>query len=272
MKKALLVTDGLHDISHIGNFIIRLHREAPICLTAAFLPQIVIANTWTYAYPLSAFYVPPIDDNDISSVDDTIAYFKQRCTTNGIAAKICRELKKDALPIVRRESRFADFLLLNNADYYNSLSFSTPNDYLRETLHAVECPVILIPEEAEYPETTILAYDGSASSAYAIRSFTTLFPHWCQLPAMLIYLSEHGDRHLPYQDKILDLAEAHFPNLTVRCISGKSPNEDEQWLKTKRPILVSGSFGRSGLSQLFRRSFAASLAEGKKIPLFIAHQ
>lgn len=273
MKKALFVTDGLHDISTAFEFISRMHAANPLMLTGAFLPQMDIANTWAYSSPDGAIYSPPIDDMDVAVVDENIADFKLHCDARGIRYRLHRELYKEALPTLRLESRFADIMFMCGQDYYNSLSFSTPSDYMRDILHDVECPVILVPEKGHYPESVVLAYDGSRSSAYAIRAFAALCPHWCTLPASLVYTTRHTPDEIPFESYILELAHAHFPQLSTYRVTAEARDDFAGWLtQRQRPIMVSGAFGRSGISQLFHHSFAAAIVADKKIPLFIAHQ
>jgi hypothetical protein len=45
------------------------------------------------------------------------------------------------------------------------------------------------------------------------------------------------------------------------------------WLEQKKNALfVTGSFGRSALSRLFKKSFIEDLFEDMRLPLFIAHR
>ena len=42
-------------------------------------------------------------------------------------------------------------------------------------------------------------------------------------------------------------------------------------MANKNAMLISGSFGRSAISQLLRRSFAEGVIEQRNMPVFIAH-
>lgn len=273
MKKALLVTDGMHNISNAFDFISRMHAVSPLMLAGAFLAQIDVGNTWVYAYPEGAIYSPPIDDEEVAIIDGNIEDFKHRCDARGIRYRVHRELYKEALPTLRLESRFADILFMCSQDYYNSLSNTIPSEYMRDILHDVECPVLLVPEQAHYPESIVLAYDGSRSAAYAIRSFANLCPQWTKLPAYLVYTTRDTPDEIPFQEYAMELAHAHFPQLSTYRLTGENGDDFSAWLsQRKNPVLVTGAFGRSGLSQLFRHSFAAAVVADKKIPVFIAHQ
>jgi nucleotide-binding universal stress UspA family protein len=42
--------------------------------------------------------------------------------------------------------------------------------------------------------------------------------------------------------------------------------------KKRSALLVSGSYGRSGLSQLFKKSFVNEIIAEHRLPVFIAHK
>ncbi|WP_301923889.1 hypothetical protein [Ferruginibacter sp.] len=43
-------------------------------------------------------------------------------------------------------------------------------------------------------------------------------------------------------------------------------------MKKKSAILVSGSYGRSGISQIFKNSFIQNIIAEHRLPVFIAHK
>ena len=70
---------------------------------------------------------------------------------------------------------------------------------------------------------------------------------------------------------IEELAARHF-NLTITKLSSDNKNEITNWFyRQKDSMVVSGSFGRSGLSKLFIKSFVIDLIKENKTPVFIAH-
>ncbi len=148
-----------------------------------------------------------------------------------------------------------------------------PNEYLRMTLQEAECPVIVVPEDFSFPDRIVLAYDGSEDSVYAIRQFVLLFPELVKMPATLVYTTTKEHSGLPEKDYILELCARHFPDLTVKLLESTTRKQFGEWLN-ERPssLLVCGAFGRTDLSMMFRRSFAAGAIIDHQFPLFIAHR
>ena len=59
MKKVLLAFDGLHFSKGAFEFARRLNELEPILLLGVFVPQVTIANLWSYAAPENApLFIP----------------------------------------------------------------------------------------------------------------------------------------------------------------------------------------------------------------------
>jgi len=69
------------------------------------------------------------------------------------------------------------------------------------------------------------------------------------------------------------LAARHFKDLTITTIYQKKDGSIADWLKGQdNPLVVSGSFGRSGLSEFFRKNFVLHVIKEGLAPAFIAHR
>ena len=118
----------------------------------------------------------------------------------------------------------------------------------------------------------MLAYDGSAASVFAIKQFASLFPELCNRKTILIYAGEEKDK-IPDQVLIEELAVRHFKDLTITKLVANNREALYNWFYPhKDAIIVSGSFGRSGMSELFKKSFIMNLIRKYQTPIFIAHQ
>jgi hypothetical protein len=70
-----------------------------------------------------------------------------------------------------------------------------------------------------------------------------------------------------------ELVARHFSNLTLLKLDISPKDFFKDWLiKRKSSLVVSGSYGRSGLSQIFKKSFVKNLISSHRLPIFIAHQ
>jgi nucleotide-binding universal stress UspA family protein len=274
MKKILLAFDGSHFSEGALNFARKLNEKSPVLLTGAFLPQVDYANLWSYSGGGSsgASFIPLVEDSDAEAVKKNIKRFESFCHTNHIRCRTHKDYFNFAIPELKKESRYADLLIISSELFYEQAGSERPNDYLKETLHDVECPVIVVPENFEFPQSNILTYDGSKSSVYAIKQFAYLFPELVTQPSILIYAEERSGENIPDEANIKELVTRHFANITFNL--GATPKKYfTPWLsERKAPILISGSFGRSGLSRLFRKSFITDVISEHRLPVFIAHK
>ena len=148
-----------------------------------------------------------------------------------------------------------------------------PNDYMKEALHHSECPVIIVPEKFQFPKVNILAYDGSESSVYAIKQFTYLFPELCRHETLLVYSSAKNEHEVPEKQQIEELTKQHFLNVSLLKLDFDPKKNFGRWInENSNAILVSGSFGRSMVSEMFKKSFVTDVIAEHRLPVFIAHK
>lgn len=274
MKKILLAFDGGNFSSGACEFARMLNEKDPILLIGSFLPQIDFANLWSYSGGglTGPMYVPLLEGEDSEAVQKNIQRFESFCQKNGIEYRVHKDFFDFALPELKKESRFADLMLLGGETFYENLGANEPNDYLKEALHGIECPAIVVPEEFEFPVSNVLTYDGSESSVYAIKQFAYLFPEFAVNKTILIYIKEKGEKELPEQVSIEELAARHFKDLTLLRLEANPKKYFSSFLmENKGAILVSGAFGRSAFSRSFKKSFVTETIREHRIPVFIAH-
>jgi nucleotide-binding universal stress UspA family protein len=274
MKKILVAFDGRHFSVGALEFVKFINEKSPVLLTGSFLPQVDYASLWSYSGggQVANLYIPLVEDEDAEAVQQNIEKFKAYCVKNKIEHKVHKDFFDFTLPELKRESRFADMLVIGSESFYDGFGRETLNDYLKSALHDVECPVIVVPEKFEMPQTNIITYDGSASCVYAIRQFACLFPELADNPTILVYADSHDDKKFPDQENIMELTARHFVDLNILRFEETGKNKFIEWMGEKKgALLVTGAFGRSGLSQFFKRSFVTEIIADHKFPVFIAH-
>jgi nucleotide-binding universal stress UspA family protein len=273
MKKILIAFDGTQFSEGAFEFARRLNQLQPILLVGAFIPQVSYANLWSYAGAMAGpSFVPLLEAEDTETVQRNIARFEKLCQQDGIAYRIHKDFYDFALPELKRETRFADLLIISSEKFYENLAGEDPSEYMKDALHASECPVIVVPEEFDFPGRNILAYDGSDSSVFAIKQFAYLFPELGGNETMLVY-SKDKEAKLPYENFIEELAGQHFHDLRIMKLENQPRKEFRNWIcQNKGAILVSGSYGRSFFSQMMRKSFVSEIIAEHKLPVFITHR
>ncbi len=272
MKKVLLAFDGKNFSEGAFEFARKLHELQPILLTGVFMPSSVFSNMWTYADANAGIFAPMIDEEDTEKMEQNIAKFESHCRNNDIDYRVHKGYTEYALADLQKESMYADLLIIGSEVFFENLGTESPNNYLQNALHTIKCAAVLVPEKFDFPESIVLAYDGSDNSVFAIKQFAYLFPELCNKEVLLVYASEAEDTDFPDKIEMEELAARHFSNLTLFKLDINPQKFFSTWVSDKKSaLLVSGSYKRSGISQFFKKSFINDVIEKHQLPIFIAH-
>lgn len=274
MKKILLAFDGTTFSEGAFNFVSQLNERQPVLAVAVFVPQVSFASLWSYGAAAGGpDFIPLLEQDDADQVQANMQRFETLCTQQGIRYLVHKHFYDFALPELKEESRFADLLVVSSEKFYQQSGTDESSSFLRDVIHAAECPVVVVPEQFVFPGKNILAYDGSASSVFAIKQFAYLFPELVTNKSLLVFLKEDTEAAMPAPAQISELAGAHFANLEHIGLAIGSRKEFGQWVAANEDaLLVCGAFGRSLVSQLFRKSFVSDIIAAHKLPVFIAHR
>jgi len=275
MNKILIAFDDRHFSEGAMNFLIRLNEMQPLLLTGIFLSEPDYARAWSYyTGSIAAPALLPYNEKiNREAIQKNIERFEKVCRHNDIDYRTRKTVGDLALQELKKETRFADTCVIGSEVFYKNFGTDQPNEYLQDALHYAECPVLLVPEKFDFPETNILAYDGSESSIYAIKQYACIFPEMSKKETLLVFAKEEIGTSLPDDEYIKELAACHYNDLTLMKLHSNSKKEFNDWIKNKKgSILVSGAFGRSVLSQLFRKSFIAGAISDHQLPIFVSHR
>jgi hypothetical protein len=271
MNKVIIPFDGKHFSKGAFSLACHLNAKSAIMLTGIFLPEVDYAKIFFFPAAFAApSYIPLAEDFSDEKINSTIELFTRLCQRHQINYRAHRDVKIPSIAELSNQSRFADLMIIGSEVFYTKGS-AGPFEYLKAALNKAECPVMIVPEQFNQPSQVIVAYDGTASSAFAIKQFVYLFPEDCKLNTTLVYLGDHS-QHIPGAELIEEWGAAHFEKLVVRKITRDEEDSFDDWLAEHwNPILVSGSFNKSGLSELFHKSFVLRTIMQHKMLVFVAH-
>jgi len=268
----LIVFDGAHFSKGAFSYACKINETSPILLTGIFVPSIDYTNIMMYyvgglSGPL---YVPTLDTNP-TDMEQNVETFKKLCLENNIEYRVHTSIEGTIVNGIKKETRYADLLILGSELFYSNIDQSTQEDYLEGTLHLAECPVLLVPETYNFPQNLILAYDGSRSSVFAIKQFAYLFSSMTWQDTLIVHASA-VEGELPDLPYIEEFAARHFTNPTFFELEAEPKDDFATWIGDRdSAMLVTGSYGRSSFSEMFRKSFVRQLIKEHKLPIFITH-
>jgi hypothetical protein len=195
------------------------------------------------------------------------------------AKKVPFNVHKDkfiAIEALLNESHFADMILIDVNESFSNWDDTKPSSFIKKLLAHADCPVMLVPNEFKPIDKFVFAYDGSASSAYAIRQFSYLFPVTPpqEVEILMVTNNKHSS-HFPNHRLLKELLKRKYIVVTQSVIRSKYTVDamvDHFKAEAKNCMVVLGSYQRSSLSRWLHESTADALISSIDIPLFIAHK
>lgn len=205
-------------------------------------------------------------------VDMAVGLVKEECRFAGVCLDVTFG-KGDPLQQAICESRFADFIILDPGMSFSQQEESLPSHFVREVLVHAECPVLLSPKEFVGIDEVVFCYDGSASSVFAIKQFTLLLPQFRTQQALLLEVNPANIDGLDDEHKrMMAWLKMHYSSVYYQALTGNAKDELFRYLFLKtQKLVILGAYGRSMLSNFFRRSHADALIRMVDLPLFITH-
>jgi hypothetical protein len=204
--------------------------------------------------------------------DQAMAYFKDVCHKYGVQGSVITD-KGNPIEEIVFESRFADLLVVDPITSFNKREEALPSHFVKELVTKVECPIMVAPEVFEDIEEIIFCYDGSRSSAFAIKQFTYLFPECKNKNLILLEVKSDTASLTPHSvRKMQEWLKCHYSEIEQTVLEGDPADETFTFLLHKRnSVIVMGAYGRSIFSTFFRKSTADLVMKVVDQPLFIAH-
>ncbi|RYY96705.1 MAG: hypothetical protein EOO11_12795 [Chitinophagaceae bacterium] len=254
-------------------FVQELHGRAPVQLTAAFVAESPIVTAWAVTgMPPDPLWLSPVAEADPDAYAQTKQLLGERCAAHGIPVQVHGRSPHGDIAQLRKESRFCDLLVVSHGLFFDASFSGIEWDHFASTVQELECPVVVVPAGFRFPQQNIIAYDGSASSVFALRQFYSVLPELSANPTFLVYGNDADDREVPDLALLEELARPHFPQLSITKLPGDPKTAILGRVgREEQPILVLGALGHRGLSRIFHRSFSYRHLLDQKVPVFIAH-
>ena len=272
MKRILFVSAGYDFPDGAFNFLQSMNEYEPVFATGLFFcPADMEAIASASHIPIAGPYLR-VKERDRKIVDAHKELFTQKCEAHHIKHHIHENWDEWQRDILARDSRFSDMAIVSGERFYSDISDHQPNAFLREALHAAECPVMVVPENYSPIQHLVVAYDGGKESLHALKQFCYLLPQYTDLPGECIYAKDDGSQEIPDLENLKCYSRLHFSCMNFSKLHFKAAQYFATWIGEKQNMLmISGSFGRAPFSYLTKRSFSENVVRDHKMPVFIAH-
>jgi hypothetical protein len=279
MEKIIVVIDGQEMKMASVNFACYIAQATGSRLTGVFLENLALEEVPSMKIVHGMPYVETILAGDLPDhkqrcerIEQNKARFRETCEQRGVNCYIHSNKGIPEKEVIL-ESRFADLIIVETETTFDEKSDAKPSYYLKKILTEAECPVIIAPPHHDDVEEILFAYDGSASSMFAIKQFTYLFPEFSTKKTIVLQVIEGNEDDVTLKNKIADYLKPHYASVGFKVLRGRTSDTLLAHLAQKKnTLLVMGAYGRNMLSNFLRRSRAELIIQTTNLPLFIAHQ
>ncbi len=279
MKKIILAIDGISldkNALHFACYLGRLHDTK---VTGIFLENLPENEKFVIKPLLSTAYVDSVLDetspeylSKMETINKNIELFKETCIREGVNFIVHKDKGVPAVELIE-ETRFADMLIIDAETSFKKSYEGALTSFVKDILKNAECPVIIAPEAFDGIDEIVFCYDGSASSAFAIKQFTYLFGELNNKQATVIHVNEHSKEMHSIKYHFKEWLKMHYSNIVFEELKGDVEDELFYYLyKKTKSIVVMGAYGRSSISRLFKKSAADLVIKTVTQPIFITHQ
>ena len=271
MKKILIILNESHIPQQVIKRAIHIAKESKSLLEAVFINDINGLD-FDYPFPNDLFLLgekvraETRTEESMKLLESMAQVFKDECNEQGIEYKI--EIDKAvSLKHLITLSSFADLIIAD--------SKSDSDEYsLKDLLADAHCPLLLVSKNAEPVAKVYVAYDGSASSMFAVKMFSYIFPEYMNFNIHLFQIASGDTTAITHLDEIKSWATKHFSNINFELIKGNTKIELVEHIRqgSEKAIIVMGAYSGSSVARLFLKSTAESVINETNASLFITHQ
>ncbi|MEP6713701.1 MAG: universal stress protein [Ferruginibacter sp.] len=270
MKKILIILNLSHTPPQLIKTAVKIAKESDSFLEAIFLNDTASPN-FSYPFPNDMYLtgehasVKKRSEESMELMLSIAAEFRDECEIEEIQFNMEIDRTVSVAHLITL-SRFADLVIADSksdSDEYN----------LRDLLADAHCPLMLVSKNAAPFQKIFVAYDGTASSMYALKMFSYIFPEYKNYPVHFFQIANADTGTIQHLDEIKSWASKHFSNIKFKLITGTVKNELVEYIRqnSEKIILVMGAYSGSAIARLFLKSTAELVINETSASLFITH-
>jgi hypothetical protein len=273
MKKIAFVCDGGNFPNGAFEFLKMLNDAEPVFARGIFFEPVDLQQLVSISYiPVAGPYVK-LKEEERELVKKSRDEFAKRCVDTGINYSADDRDVEWVGELFAKETRFADLAIMSEELFCSDFSDNQPNVFMQEALRMAECPVLLVPENFTSLERILFAYDGKKESMFALKQFCYLLPQLAEKPAEVVYIKNEESENIPDLDLLKEYSRMCLGSPGVSKLHFDAHRYFSTWAEEKkRPLLVTGSYSRSSISNFMKSSFASQVVHWHQMPVFIAHR
>jgi nucleotide-binding universal stress UspA family protein len=277
MNKIIAAFDGLRFSESTMQYSVYIAKKYNAQITGVFLRESTSLAYTLYTMleegsALGKDVMKEIDSEDNTVIGEAIENFKSSCLQANLKYRVHFDKENAARELIH-ETVFADLLIIDASESFSYLEANKPSSFIRNILHATKCPVLIVPKVFSPIEKSVLLYDGSSSSIFAIKMLNYIMPGMSKLETKVMYATKNShSHHLPHEKIMKEWINDHFSRVRYEILAGEHEELISNIMQEDGDaLIVAGSYHRSTFSMWLNQSLADPLLRKIKAPVFIAH-
>lgn len=275
MQKILVVINAHNPDLESINFACKMAEVTKTKLTGLLVENLYFnyIPTGGLEAPYFETYRAPSNETVVADVEQVTRIFKEQCKIKGMTPEVIAD-KGDPIQEIVFETQFADLVIIDPDLSFYGREEQLPSHFVKEVLAKAECPILLAPEKFNRVDEVVFCYDGSPSSIFAVKQFTYLMPEFRGKKVTLLKVNKQSEIEFDESDRrMMEWLRAHYPSVCYHALKGDSKDElFKYFFMHENKFIVMGAYGRSILSNFFKKSNADVLIRTVDLPLFITHK
>lgn len=276
MKKILLVADSMLLTKSAVKYACYIANMTNSRLIGAFVENEPFPDIRHDVHAFYKSYAGSSESNPVwasvsHGLGNSIREFTTGCKSEGVTATVF--LDRAITPgELLEEARLSDLLISDATISLSDKDEDIPSRFLHHLLANTTCPVLITPPVFEPAEEIVFCYDQGDSAIQAMKQFTLLLPYWNECKVTVLTVNKEGALSPEEKRRLREWLCKYYNNTNFKVVAGNPDTELSDFLmKSKRPLVVMGAYGRSVVSRFFRQSHADSLIQTLAFPMFITH-
>lgn len=185
-------------------------------------------------------------------------------------------LNRDELPaLMNQAARYSDIAVLPRP--YGSERDETDERITEGALFADQCPILIIPDNAQKPEINraVIAWDGSEQSLRAAKMALPLLEAADAVDVVIVSKENDAARHEDIARDIGTFLSRHRINVDIKVVTHTGDRMSEMILDHARELnaslIVMGGYGHSPLREFLFGGATRDMMKESDIPILMAH-
>lgn len=197
-------------------------------------------------------------------------YFTEKCYGENVIAS---EVMREGVPVdlILETATLFDLMVVGLRTFFHFETREADGELLSKILGSATTPILAVPYKPREMKKVLIAFDGSQTSARAVRDFV-LFAQPFDFEVSVFIAGLDEKKPIILLNRLQEFLSDHeVPVSETICFEGKPTEAIEKGVTSNYDLIVCGIHSRKLIKDFFVGSFTQGLIERQENALFLSH-